>query len=117
MEVMKAGSLHAFLDYRRLKQQPIEDAEAAGIMRQIFEGLAYIHSSDIIHRDLKPQNILLGSFRQLDNTVKIADFGLGAKLTDCCYLGANDQCGTLQYMAPELLHKQFYKKVLTGQGR
>jgi mitogen-activated protein kinase kinase kinase len=29
------------------------------IMRQLIEGLGYLHDSGIIHRDLKPENILI----------------------------------------------------------
>lgn len=46
-------------------------------MKQLLEGLSYIHQFDIMHRDLKPENIL---FREKDNynSLKIADFGLSA---------------------------------------
>ncbi|KAG5671651.1 hypothetical protein PVAND_001842 [Polypedilum vanderplanki] len=67
------------------------------IMRQIFEGVDYIHSRNIVHRDLKPENILLD-----DNlNVKITDFGFARHLTDGMKL--YDLCGTPGYLAPETL--------------
>ncbi len=112
MEVAKAGSLHAFIEYRKLKNQPITDLEASCIVKQILEGVKYIHSIDIIHRDLKPQNVLLKSFQKLDGAVKIADLGLGTKLTTLHSLIAERVCGTLIYMAPETILKQGCGKVL-----
>lgn len=42
-------------------------------IRQIVDGLAYIHGKNIIHRDLSTNNIFLDS----QNNVKIGDFGFG----------------------------------------
>lgn len=42
-------------------------------IRQVAEGLAYVHEKRIIHRDLNPKNILFDSL----GDVKIGDFGLG----------------------------------------
>ena len=43
-------------------------------MRQLLDGLAFIHAKQIIHRDLKPENILFLT-KDIDS-LKIADFGL-----------------------------------------
>ncbi|KAL7024201.1 hypothetical protein ACKWTF_012942 [Chironomus riparius] len=67
------------------------------IMRQIFEGVDYIHARNIVHRDLKPENILLDD----SLNVKITDFGFARHLNDGAKL--YDLCGTPGYLAPETL--------------
>jgi serine/threonine protein kinase len=41
-------------------------------MRQLVEGIAYLHANGIVHRDMKSANLLISN----DGTLKIADFGL-----------------------------------------
>jgi serine/threonine protein kinase len=57
----------------------------------------YLHSRNICHRDLKPENILLES-RSPFSRVFLADFGM-SKIAD----NLTTQCGTLHYLAPEVL--------------
>lgn len=52
-----------------------EKLDAAGIVYQILDGLAFIHEKGIVHRDLKPENILLRDTSP-DAKVVIADFGV-----------------------------------------
>lgn len=44
---------------RLVEKVHFNELDARHIMRQIFEGVEYLHQHDIIHRDLKPENILL----------------------------------------------------------
>lgn len=112
MEVAKAGSLSAFIEYRQLKSRPVSDEECSTIIRQVLEAIQHIHSMDIMHRDLKLQNVLLRSFQQLEHAVKIADLGLGKKLSAMYSLPESEVCGTVIYMAPEIIFKQAYGKVI-----
>ncbi|XP_032072049.1 ribosomal protein S6 kinase-related protein [Thamnophis elegans] len=59
--------------------------------------LAYLHNQGIVHRDIKMENILLDEQGHL----KLADFGLSRHLL--WGSRAFTICGTLQYMAPEVL--------------
>eukprot|EP00826_Nyctotherus_ovalis_P058963 TRINITY_DN8157_c0_g1_i2.p1 TRINITY_DN8157_c0_g1~~TRINITY_DN8157_c0_g1_i2.p1 ORF type:complete len:168 (-),score=25.96 TRINITY_DN8157_c0_g1_i2:38-541(-) len=106
MEVVKTGTLKVFVKYREMKAAPLTDEECSCIMRQILQGISYIHQLNIVHRDIKPQNILIRSFNNLEGAVKIADFGLGTQ----DYASA-DNCGTLIYKAPEQFTNSLYHKV------
>ncbi|KAM8815332.1 ribosomal protein S6 kinase-related protein isoform 3-T3 [Rhynchonycteris naso] len=59
--------------------------------------LCYLHDLGIIHRDVKMENILLDKRGHL----KLTDFGLSRRLPQGTR--AYTICGTLQYMAPEVL--------------
>ncbi|XP_017476540.1 PREDICTED: probable myosin light chain kinase DDB_G0271550 [Rhagoletis zephyria] len=75
----------------------LSEKKTRTIMRQIFEGVEYIHAKNIVHRDLKPENILLDE----NHNVKITDFGFARQLKDEEKL--TDLCGTPGYLAPETL--------------
>lgn len=81
------------------------EAEARLVMQPLLEAVAYLHRLGIVHRDIKPENILCGD--QL-NDLKIADFGL-SKIVHPEEI-MKMPCGTLNYVAPEVLS-------LVGYGR
>ncbi|KAI5135393.1 hypothetical protein NEAUS04_1701 [Nematocida ausubeli] len=68
------------------------------LVKQLVEGVAYLHSQQIIHRDLKPQNILVDK----DECLKIADFGLARSL-EIKMPSYSSEVVTLWYRSPELL--------------
>ncbi len=88
-------------DYIMIKGGKLPEEECREIMRQLMEGLKYLHLSNIVHRDMKPGNILMMSFDDLKDSVKITDFSISAKLTDAMPYELVDTAGTLLYKAPE----------------
>lgn len=51
-------------------------------MRQILEGVQYMHHCNIVHLDLKPENIVC--VNSTGSLIKIIDFGLASKLGINC---------------------------------
>ena len=79
----------------------IREHKCKAILRQLLQGLQYLHLSNIIHRDIKPGNILLMSNKELDKAVRITDFSISAKLNDSLPYEVFDTAGTFLYKAPE----------------
>ncbi len=111
MERVKGGSLADFILFRRQTQAPLSEAECRIILKQILQGLDYIHGYNILHRDLKPANILMKSFSSINNSIKIADFGLCTQLQYDSHSNPTERCGTRCYMAPEQIQGKSYWKV------
>ena len=105
MELIRGGSLKKFFTKRIAHHKPLTEEEVRIIMKNILEGVSYIHKKSILHRDLKLENILINDYKDL-SSIKIVDFGLGTKFD----LSSED-CGTLLYMAPEIANKSKYNKV------
>ena len=72
---------------------------------QALNAIYFLHLHSIIHRDLKPENLLINE----KNILKLCDFGWSVKLK-------NDKrttfCGTVEYMAPEIIKKQKYDETI-----
>ncbi|ESW12061.1 hypothetical protein PHAVU_008G081400 [Phaseolus vulgaris] len=64
---------------------------------EIVSAVSHLHSNGIMHRDLKPENILLDA----DGHVMLTDFGLAKQFEESTR--SNSMCGTLEYMAPEII--------------
>lgn len=101
------------------------------IIRQILEGMDYIHNQGILHRDVTPKNVFLSGEEDSKLHVKIGDFGLAREDSvnepktplrrnpqsrvspECSFTSCNSECfttglGTTTYAAPEQLHGTMY---------
>ncbi|KAK7583839.1 hypothetical protein V9T40_004802 [Parthenolecanium corni] len=83
------------------RRKALTEPETRYYMKQILDGVLYLHENGIIHRDLKLGNLFLND----DIEVKIGDFGLAARIE---YEGQRKKtlCGTPNYIAPEILQKK-----------
>ncbi|XP_059812357.1 cyclin-dependent kinase 4 isoform X1 [Hypanus sabinus] len=72
------------------------------LMKQLLNGLAFLHSHNVVHRDLKPEDILVTSRGQ----VKLADFGLARIYR--FQMALTPVVVTLWYRAPEVLLQSTY---------
>ena len=101
MEYCEGGELFNYI----VKNQRLNEEEAAFFYYQLINGLEYIHSLGIVHRDLKPENLLLTN----EHLLKIIDFGLSNYFTK-----EPDQkllitpCGSPCYASPEMVAGKKY---------
>jgi len=85
-----------------IKVKRLSERKTKIIVRQLLEIIAYMHSKGYSHRDIKAENILI---REDTLEIKLIDLAFAVKLKHkkekvLC------NCGTLSYMAPEILQKQ-----------
>ncbi|KAL9270806.1 Serine/threonine-protein kinase AtPK2/AtPK19-like protein [Drosera capensis] len=71
---------------------------------EIVSTLSHLHKSGIVHRDLKPENILMDA----DGHVVLTDFGLAKEIDESSR--SNSMCGTMEYMAPEIIQSKGHNK-------
>jgi len=72
----------------------------------ILKAIQFCHQNQIVHRDIKPENLLLLDDSE-NSPLKIADFGVATwkhKLVEEKF----PECGTPEYMAPEMFTKKKY---------
>ena len=82
-------------------------AEMRSAVAQVGRALLYMHRLDpgIAHRDIKPEN--LAFCRQADGVLcQIFDFGMARLIGNSLSQRGVTQCGTVQYLAPEILGRQ-----------
>ncbi|KAL6896620.1 hypothetical protein ACP4OV_007192 [Aristida adscensionis] len=85
------------LFFQLYKQGLFREELARIYTAEIVSAVAHLHANGIMHRDLKPENILLDA----DGHAMLTDFGLAKEFREDTR--SNSMCGTLEYMAPEII--------------
>ena len=101
LEYLSGGELFMQLE----KEGIFMEDMASFYLTEILLALEHLHSEGIIYRDLKPENILLDA----TGHIKLTDFGL---CKESIFEGAQTHtfCGTIEYMAPEILLRHGHDK-------
>ncbi|OIW07442.1 hypothetical protein TanjilG_19283 [Lupinus angustifolius] len=93
LDFVNGGHLFFQLYHQGLFREDLARIYAA----EIVSAVSHLHSNGIMHRDLKPENILM----DVDGHVMLTDFGLAKCFKESTR--SNSLCGTLEYMAPEII--------------
>ncbi|KAF4095242.1 death-associated protein kinase 2 isoform X1 [Onychostoma macrolepis] len=98
LELVSGGELFDFL----AQKESLSEEEATEFIKQILNGVQYLHSKKIAHFDLKPENVML-----LDNNIqlpriKLIDFGLAHRIREGVEF--KNIFGTPEFVAPEIVN-------------
>lgn len=97
LELVSGGELFDFIAEKEI----LLESDAIEFMKQILEGLGFMHSKNIAHLDLKPENVMLSDKVSPQPNVKLIDFGLAHHFHQAEEYKSSS--GTPQYIAPEVV--------------
>lgn len=92
---------HEELLDRFTRKSTVMESDVRSCIRQLLEGVDYLHHINIIHLDIKPENILMADPH--GDQIRICDFGNAVEITPdeaqyCKY-------GTPEFVAPEIVNQ------------
>ena len=83
------------------------------VLKQVVEGMNYLHSIGVVHNDLKASNVLLHPSGETNCrwSAKIGDFGIARRIPPGhARVPLDIMNGTVSHMAPELLNDRFMSR-------
>jgi calcium-dependent protein kinase len=101
MEYHEEGDLLKYLKQGKI----LSEKNAKTIMHQLLTAVDFLHNSKIAHRDIKLENILISEKEGI--SIKLIDFDTAAFFDEG---GLTGRQGTLHYMAPETIGKNYDEK-------
>ncbi|KAM6943473.1 death-associated protein kinase 2a [Xenentodon cancila] len=98
LELVSGGELFDFL----AQKESLSEEEATRFIKQILEGVNYLHTRKIAHFDLKPENIMMLDKNATLPRIKLIDFGLAHKIE--AGVEFKNIFGTPEFVAPEIVN-------------
>ncbi|XP_008309937.1 death-associated protein kinase 2 isoform X2 [Cynoglossus semilaevis] len=98
LELVSGGELFDFL----AQKETLSEEEATQFIKQVLDGVQYLHSKRIAHFDLKPENIMLLDRNIPLPRIKLIDFGLAHKIEAGTEF--KNIFGTPEFVAPEIVN-------------
>ncbi|XP_062998766.1 death-associated protein kinase 2 isoform X1 [Elgaria multicarinata webbii] len=98
LELVSGGELFDFL----AQKESLSEEEATQFIKQILDGVSYLHAKKIAHFDLKPENIMLLGKNIPIPHIKLIDFGLAHEIEDGVEF--KNIFGTPEFVAPEIVN-------------
>lgn len=104
MDYYPGGDLGSYL----VDEGTFNEKKAKVYIAEIILALEEIHKNDIIFRDLKPENVMIDA----EGHIALIDFGLSKERVSSNNQGARSFCGSVAYLAPEMVKKSGHGKMM-----
>ncbi|CAK9023729.1 Protein kinase 2 (PK2) [Durusdinium trenchii] len=107
LQYYPGGNVSALLQ----REGHLPEALAKLYTAEVLLAIEHLHERNVVYRDLKPENIVLDE----DGHAVLTDFGLSKEGVDALY-GTKSFCGSVAYLAPEILSRQGHGRTVDLYG-